>query len=60
MPRGTGGRVHVAAPLRKRSWQQINRALEFASARKEKPGSMTEADAPGISRTGENGQNRNG
>ncbi len=60
MSRGTGGRVHVAAPLRKRSWQQINRALEFASARKEKPGSMTEADAPGIPRTAGDARNRNG
>ena len=34
-------RVPVAAPMRRRSWQQINRALEFASARKkEKPGSQ--------------------
>jgi hypothetical protein len=35
-PRGrlaTGG-VQVAAPLRRRSWQQINRMLEFESARK--------------------------
>jgi hypothetical protein len=28
------GNVQVAAPMRKRSWQQINRALEFASVRK--------------------------
>jgi len=26
--------VHVAAPMRRRSWQQINRALELESARK--------------------------
>lgn len=25
---------HVAAPMRRRSWQQINRMLEFESARK--------------------------
>lgn len=29
--------AHLAAPLRKRSWQQINRALEFASAQKKQP-----------------------
>ncbi len=27
---------HVAVPMRKRSWQQINRMLEFESAQKEK------------------------
>jgi hypothetical protein len=32
------GSVQVAAPLRRRSWQQINRMLEFESAKKEKPG----------------------
>ena len=41
-------RVQGASPMRRRSWQQINRALEFASARrKEKPG-----DLPEIPRTG--------
>lgn len=29
--------AHLAAPLRRRSWQQINRALEFASAQKKQP-----------------------
>lgn len=29
--------AHPAVPLRRRSWQQINRALEFASARKKQP-----------------------
>ena len=33
--RAPGG--HLAAPLRRRSWQQINRALEFASAQKKQP-----------------------
>jgi hypothetical protein len=28
---------HVAAPMRRRSWPQINRLLEFASAQKEQP-----------------------
>ena len=28
------GGVHVAGPLRRRSWQQINRMLEFESAKK--------------------------
>jgi hypothetical protein len=28
---------HVAAPMRRRSWPQINRLLEFESAQKEKP-----------------------
>ena len=28
---------HVAAPMRRRSWPQINRLLEFKSAQKEKP-----------------------
>jgi len=33
------GRAQAASPMRRRSWQQINRALEFESARKkEKPG----------------------
>jgi hypothetical protein len=33
------GRAQAASPMRKRSWQQINRALEFESARKkERPG----------------------
>lgn len=27
---------HVAVPMRKRSWQQINRMLEFESAQKDK------------------------
>ena len=31
--------VQAAAPLRKRSWQQINRALEFESAKKKDPSS---------------------
>jgi len=35
-------RVQVASPMRRRSWQQINRALEFASARKERPGTTPE------------------
>ena len=35
-------RAQVAAPMRRRSWQQINRALEFASARKERPGTIPE------------------
>jgi len=35
-PRGQlpSGRVHAAGPLRRRSWQQINRMLEFESAKK--------------------------
>ena len=35
-PRGrhAPGNVHVTAPLRRRSWQQINRMLEFESAKK--------------------------
>ncbi len=40
-PRNAGARAeraHVAVPMRKRSWQQINRMLEFESARKDKPG----------------------
>jgi hypothetical protein len=33
------GRLQAASPMRKRSWQQIHRALEFESARKkERPG----------------------
>jgi hypothetical protein len=32
------GSAQIAAPLRRRSWQQINRMLEFESAKKEKPG----------------------
>ncbi|HSY59497.1 MAG TPA: hypothetical protein VK795_08055 [Terriglobales bacterium] len=28
---------HIAVPIRKRSWQQITRMLEFESAQKEKP-----------------------
>src|SRR5271168_4029814 len=28
---------HIAVPMRKRSWQQITRMLEFESAKKEKP-----------------------
>jgi hypothetical protein len=28
---------HVAAPMRRRSWPQVNRKLEFESAQKEKP-----------------------
>ena len=35
-------RAQVASPMRRRSWQQINRALEFASARKERPGTIPE------------------
>jgi hypothetical protein len=31
---GAGALSNVAAPMRRRSWQQINRALEFESARK--------------------------
>ncbi len=34
--------AQVASPMRRRSWQQINRALEFASARKERPGTIPE------------------
>jgi len=30
----TTGKAQAAAPMRRRSWQQINRALEFESARK--------------------------
>jgi len=34
-----GSRAQAASPMRRRSWQQINRALEFESARKkERPG----------------------
>jgi hypothetical protein len=29
--------LHVAPPMRRRSWPQINRLLEFESAQKEKP-----------------------
>jgi hypothetical protein len=33
------GRAQAASPMRRRSWQQIHRALEFESARKkERPG----------------------
>src|SRR5271154_543965 len=32
------GSIQVATPLRRRSWQQINRMLEFESAKKEKAG----------------------
>jgi len=32
------GSVRMAAPLRRRSWQQINRMLEFESAKKTTPG----------------------
>jgi hypothetical protein len=35
-------RAQAAPPMRRRSWQQINRALEFASARKERPGAVPE------------------
>jgi hypothetical protein len=35
-------RAQAASPMRRRSWQQINRALEFASARKERPGAIPE------------------
>jgi hypothetical protein len=42
------GRAQAASPMRKRSWQQINRALEFESARKkEKPGNA-EAGTNGL------------
>lgn len=34
--------VRLAAPLRRRSWHQINRALEFQSARKGPPDSGQE------------------
>jgi hypothetical protein len=34
---GSASAPHVAVPMRKRSWQQINRMLEFESARKDKP-----------------------
>jgi hypothetical protein len=41
-------RVQAASPMRKRSWQQINRALEFESARKkERPGNV-DAGANGL------------
>jgi len=30
---------HAAAPMRRRSWPQVNRRLEFESAQKEKPAS---------------------
>ena len=34
-----GSRAQAASPMRRRSWQQINRAVEFESARKkERPG----------------------
>jgi hypothetical protein len=42
------GRAQAASPMRKRSWQQINRALEFEFARKkEKPGN-TDAGTNGL------------
>ncbi len=44
-------RVQVAAPMRRRSWQQINRTLEFESARKkEKAGNGMAGDIPGTCR----------
>jgi len=44
--KATAGRVQAASPLRRRSWQQINRTLEFESARKkERPGSVTATGA---------------
>lgn len=30
----------VAAPVRKRSWQQVNRALEIEAAKKKEPGQV--------------------
>jgi hypothetical protein len=36
----TVGHPQAAAPLRRRSWQQINRTLEFESAKKDRPGSV--------------------
>jgi hypothetical protein len=30
----------VAAPVRKRSWQQVNRALEIEAAKKKEPGKV--------------------
>jgi hypothetical protein len=32
------GKAQLAAPMRRRSWQQINKALEFEYGRKKEPG----------------------
>jgi len=34
---GATSKAAVAVPMRRRSWQQINRMLEFDSARKKEP-----------------------
>jgi hypothetical protein len=39
--------AHVAVPMRKRSWQQINRMLEFESAQKDKPAIDTRTNGRG-------------
>ena len=46
------GRGQAASPMRRRSWQQIHRALEFESARKkERPGNADDgANGLGIAR----------
>lgn len=36
----TNGRGAGAAPLRRRSWQQVNRALEIEAAKKKEPGQV--------------------
>ena len=40
-------RSQIAVPMRKRSWQQINRMLEFESAQREKPGADQSANGHG-------------
>jgi hypothetical protein len=36
--RPASGRAQLASPMRRRSWQQINKALEFEYGRKKEPG----------------------
>ncbi len=42
------GRAQAASPMRRRSWQQIHRALEFESARKKEKRGDIDAGANGL------------
>ena len=42
------GRGQAASPMRRRSWQQIHRALEFESARKKEKRGEVDAGANGL------------
>lgn len=46
--------AQVAAPLRRRSWHQINRALEFAAARKQSREEMQQPRDASVSRVAKN------